>query len=100
MGKSYVLDSNVTISKQQYSYDDDKYLIIVLTGKAASNICASTIYSHKEGLSLPTRGKLTDLKGERLDYFQNKYKNLKLVIMDKFTMISQKMLYYVDRHLR
>jgi len=70
------------------------------TGKAASNICGSTIHSHKKGLSLPTRGKLTDLKGERLDYFQNKYKNLKLVIMNEFKMISQKMLYYINKHLR
>ena len=90
MGKSYVLDSIITALKQQYSYDDDKYLIIVLTGKAVSNIYSSIIHSHKEGLSIPTRGKLTELKGKRLDYFQKKYKNLKLVIMDEFTIISKK----------
>ena len=48
----------------------------------------STIYSYSEGFSLPSRGKLNDLKGDRLIYLQNKYKNAKLVIMDKFTMIS------------
>ena len=71
-------------------HDNNKYLIIVSTGKAASNACGLIMHSYEEGLSLPTRGKQIDLKGERLDYFQNKYKNLKLVIMNEFTIISQK----------
>ena len=72
MEKSYILDSIITTLKEWYSYDDEKYLIIALTGKAALNICSLLIHLYKEGLSLPTRGKQTDLKGERLDYFQNK----------------------------
>jgi hypothetical protein len=99
-GKSYVLDSVISTLKRDYGKDDDTYLVMAPTGKAASNICGSTIHSHDEGLSLPTRGKLNDLKGERLKYLQNKYKNLELVIMDEFTMISQKILHYVDRRLR
>ena len=99
-GKSYVLDSVISTLKREYSKDDDKYLIMAPTGKAASNICGSTIHSHSEGLSLPTRGKLNDLKGERLKYLQNKYKNLELVIIDEFIMISQKVLHYIDKRLR
>ena len=70
---------------------------MVLTGKATSNICSSTMHLYKEELILPTRRKLTDLKGEKLDYFQNKYKNLKLVIIGELTMISHKMLQYIGK---
>jgi len=63
-GKSYVLDSVISILKREYSKDNDKYLIIAPTGKAVSNINGSTIYSHSKGLSLPIHSKLNDLKGD------------------------------------
>ena len=68
VGKSYVLDSVISTLKREYSKDDDKYLIMAPTGKAASNINSSTIHSHSEGLSLPICSKLNDLKGDRLAY--------------------------------
>ena len=70
------------------------------TKKATSSICSSAMHLHKEELSLPARGKLIDLKGDRLDYFKNECKNLMLVAVDKFAMISQKMLFYTDKRLR
>ena len=99
-GKSYVLDSVISTFKREYAYDDENYLIMAPTGKAASNVSGSTIHSHKEGLGLPVKGKLRELNGEKLNYFQRKYKYLKLVIMDEFTMISQTLLYRVDKRLR
>ena len=34
-------------------YRDEYFLVMALTGKAASNICGLTLYLRKEGLSLP-----------------------------------------------
>ena len=100
-GKSYVLDSVVTTMKNMHNYNDDNYLVMAPTGKAASNVCGSTLHSNKEGLALPVKGSFKELLGERLTYLQRKHKNrLKLIFLDEFTMISQKMLYYTDRRLR
>ena len=88
-GKSYILDSVIITLKNMHSYNDSNYLVIVPIGKAASNICRSTLHSNKEGLSLSVKGSYKELLGEKLAYLQQKYKDkLKLIFLDEFTMIS------------
>ena len=71
------------------------------TGKVVSNISRSTLYSNQDGLALPVKDSYKELLGEKLSYLQRKYKDkLKLIFLDEFTMISQKMLYYTNCRLR
>ena len=59
------------------------------TGKAASNVSRSTLHSNQDGLALLVKGSYKKLLGEKLLYLQQKYKDkLKLMFLDKFTMIS------------
>jgi len=51
-GKSFVLDTAITTLKNKFRYTDENYFVMVPTGKAASNVCRSTLHSHKEGLAL------------------------------------------------
>ena len=98
--KLCVLDSVISTLKQDYGKDGCNYLAIAPTGKAALGICRSTMHSCSKDLSLPARGKLNDLKEDRLRHLQNKYKNLELVTMNEFVMISQKAFHCADRRLQ
>ena len=70
-------------------YNNKNYFVIAPIGKAASNTSSSTLHLNKEGLLLPIRGKYKELLGEWLSFLKRKYKNkLKLIFLDKFTMIS------------
>ena len=67
--KLFVLDSVISTVKNACNFDDDKYLIMAPTGKATSNMCRSTIYSCKEGLSMQIKSKFKELSDEQLQYF-------------------------------
>ena len=100
-GKSHVLDAVITTLKENENYADENFLVMAPTGKAASNICGSTLHSNKEGLSLPIKKGYKKLSAKRLAYYQEKYKGkLKLVVIDEYTMMSQQQLHQVDLRLR
>ena len=87
--KSCTLDSITTMLKNMRSCNNSNCKVMVPTGKATSNVCKLTAHSHKEGLSLPIKGSFKELLGKRLTCSKIKYKNnFKLVVLDKFTMIS------------
>ena len=69
-------------------------------GKAVSNTCGSALHSNKEGLSMPVRKKYVPLEGERLKCYQEKFKHLKIVVIDEHTMIGQKVSHQIDRRLK
>ena len=88
-GKSYLLDSVMTMLETMHGFNNSNHKVMAPTGKAASNACRSTTHSYKEGLSLPVKGSFKELLGKRLTCSKIKYKNnFKLVVLDKFTMIS------------
>jgi len=49
-GKSYILDSIVITLKHKHSFNNENYLVMVPTEKAASGICRSILHSLKKGL--------------------------------------------------
>jgi len=71
------------------------------TGKAASNIHGSTVHNVKDGLAIPLSNlHFKKLKGKALKDLQDRFRNVRLVIIDEFTMLWQKELHYIDLCLR
>ena len=70
------------------------------TGKAACALGGVTLHNAKEGLFLPVKGQFRGLKGRTLRRLQERWKNVKLLVIDEFTMLRQKELYYIDQRLR
>ena len=59
--------------------------------RTAPNLCRLTMHLCKEGSSLPIKGSFKGLLGEMLVYLKRKHDdNLKLVVLDEFTMITKK----------
>ena len=65
-----MLDAVITTLKQKHAFDSDNYLVMAPTGKTASAINESTLYSHKHGLALSVRTPFRELEGEQLKYTQ------------------------------
>eukprot|EP00957_Ditylum_brightwellii_P210475 15365016-Ditylum_brightwellii.AAC.1 len=101
-GKSYVIDAIITTLIERHQFTEDNYKVCATTGKAATLVGGSTLHAVKEGLSIPCgRTKFSSLKGRILQDFQAKYKDkLKLLIIDEFTMIKQKELYFINKRLK
>ena len=90
-GKSCALDSAVRTHKNMHGYNNSNCMVIAPTRKAAPNACRLTVHSYKKGLSLSlsVKGSFKGLLGKRLICLQRKHKdNLKLIVLDEFTMIS------------
>ena len=100
-GKSFTINSIITTLIQQHSFDQKNYRLCATTGKAATVINGSTVHSVKEGMALPVgRTRYKDLQGIQLREAQERYADLKLLVIDEFTMLRQKELYYIDERLK
>ena len=68
------------------------------TRKATYNIDGATIHS---SLSLPLNCKyLPSLSSERLDTLVKKYDQLQLLVLDEISLISKRILKFIDLRLR
>eukprot|EP00957_Ditylum_brightwellii_P212201 15367066-Ditylum_brightwellii.AAC.2 len=86
-GKSYATDDILTTLTSEYKFTADNY--------------RSTLHSHKEdfGLSVGKTSYLP-LSGKFLEDQQEKCNDLKLFIMNEFSMLRQKEIYYFDERLK
>ena len=77
-------------------------MVMAPTGKAATVIGGSTIFNHKHGLCLPIKDesfkKLPE--NDRLLELQQKWKDVKIIFIDEFSIISLKHLHWIDHRLR
>ena len=90
-GKSFVI-------KALKEYLNNSLLIAAPTGKAAYNIGGSTIHSL---LSLPRElYKESKLPSASKNKLQEKFKNIEYLIIDEFSMIGLRMLYWIDLRLK
>ncbi len=79
------------------SVDTCEEAAFATTGKAATAINASTVFSKKHGLALPVgRTKYKPLQGRNLQEAQRRFKHLKLVHLDEYTMLDQKQLHFMN----
>lgn len=74
---------------------------LATTGKAASVINGSTLHSRKNGLSVPDgTQRFTKMTANQLKLAQQRLKNVRLIIIDDYSMLPHKELYYIDQILR
>jgi hypothetical protein len=98
-GKSTVINAAVREIEQMHGVGS--VLKLATTGMAATVINGSTIHSGKHGLGLPVgNSAFQKLKGKRLDEMQERLKNTVLVLIDEFSMLRARELYYTDQILK
>ena len=87
--------------KMEEEYGKESVLKLATSGVAAKVIGGSTAHSSKRGVALPVKTTFKKLKGKNLRHLQTNYAGkLRLVILDEFSMLKQKELYYLDQRLR
>ena len=100
-GKSYAIDAILTTLTSEHNFTAENYKVCATTGKAASLIGGSTLHAHKEGFGLPCgQAKYRPLTGQALADQQENFKDVKLLIVDEFSMLRQKEIYYLDERLK
>ena len=100
-GKSHTLKALLTTLRNKHGFTENDYLILATTGKAATIIQGSTVHSAGDGLSLPVKNNsFCELKGKRLADFQKRLKTRKLVVIDEYSMLRPKELYYIHKRLQ
>ena len=98
-GKSFVIDAVITTLADKYGWNDEQFSIHATTGKAATNIGGTTIQNYSTGLGF-NADCFRPLGSQTLLRFQEKWKKRKLIIIDEFSMLKQKELYYLDQRLK
>ena len=76
--------------------------VMATTGKAATVIGGSTVFSKKNGLALPVgKGAFKKLpNGPILGRLQEKFRDTRVIFIDECSMLHQKHLYFIDQRLR
>ena len=88
-GKSYVADSALTTLEESHGWGDNCSAVFATTAKAAIVLNGSTVHSYHTGLGLPITGrKFLKLSSKMLKIFQERFENLKLVLLDEFSMLK------------
>eukprot|EP00957_Ditylum_brightwellii_P017986 1355253-Ditylum_brightwellii.AAC.1 len=96
-GKPYVIDVILTTLTSEHNFTVDNYKVCAVTGKAATLIGGSTLCYHEEGFGLASgRTSYSPLADKSLEDQHEKCKDMKLLIVDEFSMLRQKEIYYLD----
>ncbi|HAO14922.1 MAG TPA: hypothetical protein DDE71_05115, partial [Tenacibaculum sp.] len=102
VGKSHLTIAIAEYCKRTLKYagqnlDQPSVCITASTGKAASEIGGTTLHS---AFRLPVKSKSLHLKDSELQRLRNKYKFLKVAIIDEISMINNKVLAMLDKRLQ
>lgn len=98
-GKSFVINATLTTLSRECGLSEEDFLVMATTAKAASVINGCTLHSARDGLAVPiSYKKYQPLAGEALRAFQNRLRCKKIVILDEYSMLRPKELYFM--HLR
>ena len=89
-GKTHALEVVIATFKENDNCVDENFLVMAPTGKAASNMCGSTLQLNKEGLRIPVKKSRKKLEGKKLAHHQEKCKGkLKLVVTHDYHTSSK-----------
>ena len=98
-GKSTTINAAVHTLEEKYGVGC--VVKFATTGMAATVISGSTVHSSKHGLGIPVGNrKFKKLSGERLKRLQEKFRNVRLIVIDEYSMLRAKELHYIDQYLR
>ena len=67
--------------------------------KAATVIVVITVFNKKSGLDLPMESILTTPRNQKLRALQELPRNTKVIFLDEFLMMHQKLIYFLHRRL-
>lgn len=91
---------NAALCEVQQKHGVESVVKFAMTEMAATVIGASTLYSSKHGLSFPVgRQQFRELSGDRLIHLQTRFANVKLIIIDEYSMLRSKELCFIDHFL-
>ena len=100
-GKSYVLNAAITTLQKLYNWNDTNMIgVFATTGKAATNIGGSTIQNYTTGLGFYSASKVRPLSSTTLKILQTRFADVKLIILDEFSMLKQSELFFVNARLK
>ena len=99
-GKSEVIKSIKSELVHKYSLDESHYSIMATTGKAATVINGCTMHSYKEGLGIPISNNYAKLSECTLESMRDRFKNTKIIIIDEFSMMKQRELFFLSERLK
>ena len=76
--------------------DEDCYLKLITTSKVACLIGGYNVHSHQFGMGTTVGNKkMHDLLQNKLKDEQARLKNLKIIFIDEYSMLRQKVLFYI-----
>ena len=107
VGKTFLVNFIIEYLKKtlifpgQNSDEEPSIAVTASTGKAACNINGTTVHTTFQLPSYgPNKRPKMELKGKVLQDLQNKYKNLKVLIIDKISMFGKLTLRDLNKFLR
>ena len=79
-----------------------KNIFLATTGMSATVFSGYTCHSHQYGFILPVGRKqdFAKFKGEDLKYQQKRLTNLNLLIIDEFSMLKLRYLFFIYKRLK
>ena len=99
-GKSFLIDSVLTTLTTRHGWNPSNYALYATTGKAATSINGSTLQNYTDGLCFFFNRPYKPLSSRTLEKMQLRMKDLRLVIIDEFSMLSQADLHIIDQRLK
>ena len=99
-GKSYLIDAVLSSMCHDHGWISSNYCVFATTGKAASSIDGSTVQNYTTGLCYFSGRAFKLLSSNLLQKFQARMKNMRLVIIDEFSMLAQGDLHIIDECLQ
>ncbi len=88
-GKSHVINAICNLLKP-----DEVYVVATLTGKAANGVGGVTLHSLLHLMNSK------DLTGAQLRLLQDKFRTIRYLIVDEYSMVGSKLLKRIDSRLR
>ena len=84
----------------RHGLDRSEYCTIATTRKVATVINACTMHSCKEGLGIPISNQHKKLSQCTLDSLSERFKSTKLIMLDEFSMMKQRELFFMNERLK